>query len=78
MHRNDTTFLLFYFQENLEGRILGCVKEITDWGLIIELPNFLSASVHITEISDVYSDLLEKYSNGTVEVSLKKGLNLFV
>ncbi|KAI5705502.1 hypothetical protein M8J75_015757 [Diaphorina citri] len=54
-------------RENLDGRILGCVKEITDWGLIIELPNFLSASVHITEISDVYSDLLEKYSNGTVE-----------
>lgn len=58
----------FPFQEKLEGRILGCVKEIVDWGLILELPNFLGAAVHITEISDVYSELMEKYSSGQIEV----------
>ncbi|KAL1458389.1 hypothetical protein WDU94_008545 [Cyamophila willieti] len=53
--------------DTIEGRILGSVKEILEWGLILELPNGLNTSVHITEITDVYSELMEKFSHGTLD-----------
>ncbi|NXS07016.1 RRP5 protein, partial [Neodrepanis coruscans] len=38
--------------------LLGCIKEVTDYELVISLPNGLSGFVPITQISDAYSKLL--------------------
>ncbi|NXA05405.1 RRP5 protein, partial [Sapayoa aenigma] len=38
--------------------LLGCVKEVSDYELVISLPNGLSGFVPITQISDAYSKLL--------------------
>uniref|UniRef100_A0A8D8VFB2 Protein RRP5 homolog n=1 Tax=Cacopsylla melanoneura TaxID=428564 RepID=A0A8D8VFB2_9HEMI len=53
--------------DTIEGRILGSVKEILEWGMILELPNGLNTSVHITQITDVYSELMEKFSSGAID-----------
>ncbi|NWI57334.1 RRP5 protein, partial [Calyptomena viridis] len=38
--------------------LLGCIKEVSDYELVISLPNGLSGFVPVTQISDAYSKLL--------------------
>ncbi|XP_069652986.1 protein RRP5 homolog [Haliaeetus albicilla] len=40
--------------------VLGCIKEVSDYELVISLPNGLSGFVPVTQISDAYSKLLSK------------------
>ncbi|XP_069720305.1 protein RRP5 homolog [Phaenicophaeus curvirostris] len=40
--------------------LLGCVKEASDYELVISLPNGLSGFVPVTQISDAYSKMLTK------------------
>uniref|UniRef100_A0A672TTY3 Protein RRP5 homolog n=1 Tax=Strigops habroptila TaxID=2489341 RepID=A0A672TTY3_STRHB len=40
--------------------LLGCIKEVSDYELVISLPNGLSGFVPVTQISDAYSKLLSK------------------
>ncbi|NXT27330.1 RRP5 protein, partial [Syrrhaptes paradoxus] len=39
---------------------LGCIKEVSDYELVISLPNGLSGFVPVTQISDAYSKMLSK------------------
>ena len=39
--------------------VLGCVKEVHEYEVIMSLPNGLSGSVPITNISDAYHDQLK-------------------
>ncbi|NXU47566.1 RRP5 protein, partial [Turnix velox] len=39
---------------------LGCIKEVSDYELVISLPNGLSGFVPVTQISDAYSKMLTK------------------
>ncbi|XP_006880025.1 PREDICTED: protein RRP5 homolog [Elephantulus edwardii] len=41
-------------------RILGCVKEVRDLELVISLPNGLQGFVQVTEVSDVYTRMLNE------------------
>ncbi|XP_014815473.1 PREDICTED: protein RRP5 homolog isoform X2 [Calidris pugnax] len=44
-----------------EGMLfLGCIKEVSDYELVVSLPNGLSGFVPVTQISDAYSTLLSK------------------
>ncbi|XP_054019547.1 protein RRP5 homolog [Dryobates pubescens] len=44
-----------------EGMLfLGCIKEVSDYELVISLPNGLSGFVPVTQISDAYSKMLSK------------------
>ncbi|NXC28467.1 RRP5 protein, partial [Campylorhamphus procurvoides] len=52
--------------------LLGCIKEVTDYELVISLPNGLSGFVPITQISDAYSTLLTKQ---VAQGELPEGLN---
>ncbi|XP_015722403.1 protein RRP5 homolog isoform X3 [Coturnix japonica] len=48
-------------QELCEGMLfLGCIKEVTVFELVISLPNGLTGFVPVTQISDAYSELLNK------------------
>ncbi|NXG03385.1 RRP5 protein, partial [Sakesphorus luctuosus] len=40
--------------------LLGCIKEVSDYELVISLPSGLSGFVPVTQISDAYSKLLSK------------------
>ncbi|XP_010173696.1 LOW QUALITY PROTEIN: protein RRP5 homolog [Antrostomus carolinensis] len=40
--------------------LLGCVKEVSDYELVISLPNGLSGFVPVTQISEAYSKMLSK------------------
>ncbi|OXB82387.1 UNVERIFIED_CONTAM: hypothetical protein H355_009312, partial [Colinus virginianus] len=40
--------------------LLGCIKEVTDFELVIGLPNGFMGFVPVTQISDAYSELLSK------------------
>ncbi|NXY50608.1 RRP5 protein, partial [Ceuthmochares aereus] len=40
--------------------LLGCIKEASDYELVISLPNGLSGFVPVTQISDAYSKMLSK------------------
>ncbi|XP_055661841.1 protein RRP5 homolog isoform X2 [Falco peregrinus] len=40
--------------------LLGCIKEVSDYELVISLPNGLSGFVPVTQISDAYSKMLSK------------------
>ncbi|OXB58266.1 hypothetical protein ASZ78_010460 [Callipepla squamata] len=40
--------------------LLGCIKEVTDFELVISLPNGFTGFVPVTQISDAYSELLSK------------------
>ncbi|KAM6391097.1 protein RRP5 homolog isoform 3-T3 [Pluvialis apricaria] len=40
--------------------LLGCVKEVSDYELVVSLPNGLSGFVPVTQISDAYSKMLSK------------------
>lgn len=44
--------------------ILGCVKKIQDYQLIVSLPNGNHGIVSIANISDAYTSLLHKLSEG--------------
>ncbi|XP_051656636.1 protein RRP5 homolog isoform X1 [Manacus candei] len=52
--------------------LLGCIKEITEYELVISLPNGLLGFVPITQISDAYSKLL---SQQVAQGELPEGLN---
>ncbi|NXN36661.1 RRP5 protein, partial [Rhinoptilus africanus] len=39
---------------------LGCIKEVSDYELVVGLPNGLSGFVPVTQISDAYSKMLSK------------------
>ncbi|NWR86069.1 RRP5 protein, partial [Furnarius figulus] len=52
--------------------LLGCIKEVSDYELVISLPNGLSGFVPITQISDAYSKLLSKQ---VAQGELPEGLN---
>ncbi|NXF33701.1 RRP5 protein, partial [Nyctibius bracteatus] len=41
-------------------RLLGCIKEVSDYELVISLPNGFSGFVPVTQISDAYSKMLSK------------------
>lgn len=59
----DIHSMLFYLlsQALCEGMLLlGCIKEVSDYELVISLPNGLSGFVPVTQISDAYSKLLSK------------------
>ncbi|XP_008947621.1 PREDICTED: protein RRP5 homolog [Merops nubicus] len=40
--------------------LLGCIKEVSDYELVVSLPNGLSGFVPVTHISDAYSKMLSK------------------
>ncbi|XP_010131602.1 PREDICTED: protein RRP5 homolog [Buceros rhinoceros silvestris] len=40
--------------------LLGCVKEVSDYELVVSLPNGLSGFVPVTQICDAYSKMLSK------------------
>ncbi|NXO01903.1 RRP5 protein, partial [Rhinopomastus cyanomelas] len=40
--------------------LLGCVKEVSDYELVVSLPNGLSGFVPVTQISDAYNKMLNK------------------
>ncbi|XP_032844612.2 protein RRP5 homolog [Tyto alba] len=40
--------------------LLGCIKEVSDYELVISLPSGLSGFVPVTQISDAYSKMLSK------------------
>ncbi|NXG68658.1 RRP5 protein, partial [Baryphthengus martii] len=40
--------------------LLGCIKEVSDYELVISLPNGLSGFVPVTQISDAYNKMLSK------------------
>ncbi|XP_053927644.1 protein RRP5 homolog [Cuculus canorus] len=40
--------------------LLGCIKEVSDYELVISLPNGLTGFVPVTQISDAYSKMLTK------------------
>ncbi|KAM6306459.1 protein RRP5 homolog [Aegotheles albertisi] len=40
--------------------LLGCIKEVSDYELVISLPNGLSGFVPVTQICDAYSKMLSK------------------
>uniref|UniRef100_A0A8B9T6W0 Protein RRP5 homolog n=1 Tax=Anas platyrhynchos TaxID=8839 RepID=A0A8B9T6W0_ANAPL len=54
--------VLFLFSQHLcEGMLLlGCIKEVSDFELVISLPNGLTGFVPVTQISDAYSKMLSK------------------
>ena len=55
----------FFSQSVEEGMLLlGRVKEVHEYELIVSLPNGLSGTVPITCISDAYSALLQHLANG--------------
>uniref|UniRef100_A0A8C3B8X6 Protein RRP5 homolog n=1 Tax=Cairina moschata TaxID=8855 RepID=A0A8C3B8X6_CAIMO len=58
----DTHCVLFLFSQHLcEGMLLlGCIKEVSDFELVISLPNGLTGFVPVTQISDAYSKMLSK------------------
>lgn len=55
--------MLFFLppQALCEGMLLlGCVKEASDYELVVSLPNGLSGFVPVTQICDAYSKMLTK------------------
>ncbi|NWR32721.1 RRP5 protein, partial [Tachuris rubrigastra] len=52
--------------------LLGCIKEVSDYELVISLPNGLLGFVPVTQISDAYSKLL---SQQVAQGQLPEGLN---
>lgn len=58
----DIHGVLFLFSQHLcEGMLLlGCIKEVSDFELVISLPNGLTGFVPVTQISDAYSKMLSK------------------
>jgi len=42
--------------------ILGAIREINDFGLVLDLPNQLVGRVALTEISDPITELIQKAS----------------
>lgn len=58
----DIHCVLFLFSQHLcEGMLLlGCIKEVSDFELVISLPNGLTGFVPVTQISDAYSKMLSK------------------
>ncbi|NXP19863.1 RRP5 protein, partial [Scytalopus superciliaris] len=52
--------------------LLGCVKEVSDYELVISLPSGLSGFVPVTQVSDAYSKLLSKQ---VAQGELPEGLN---
>ena len=59
----DIHSMLFFLlsQALCEGMLLlGCIKEVSDYELVISLPNGLSGFVPVTQISDAYSNMLSK------------------
>uniref|UniRef100_A0A8D0EMD8 Protein RRP5 homolog n=1 Tax=Strix occidentalis caurina TaxID=311401 RepID=A0A8D0EMD8_STROC len=60
--RDIHSMLCFLLSQVLcEGMLLlGCIKEVSDYELVISLPNGLSGFVPVTQISDAYSKMLSK------------------
>uniref|UniRef100_A0A8V5G267 Protein RRP5 homolog n=1 Tax=Melopsittacus undulatus TaxID=13146 RepID=A0A8V5G267_MELUD len=60
--QDNHSMLLFLLSQALcEGMLLlGCIKEVSDYELVVSLPNGLSGFVPVTQISDAYSKLLSK------------------
>uniref|UniRef100_A0A8C0AMV5 Protein RRP5 homolog n=1 Tax=Buteo japonicus TaxID=224669 RepID=A0A8C0AMV5_9AVES len=56
------SMLFFLLSQALcEGMLLlGCIKEVSDYELVVSLPSGLSGFVPVTQISDAYSKLLSK------------------
>lgn len=55
------TLFFLLSQALCEGMLLlGCVKEVSDYELVISLPNGLLGFVPVTQISDAYSKMLSK------------------
>uniref|UniRef100_A0A8B9ISK9 Protein RRP5 homolog n=1 Tax=Amazona collaria TaxID=241587 RepID=A0A8B9ISK9_9PSIT len=74
----DNHSMLFFLlsQALCEGMLLlGCIKEVTDYELVVSLPNGLSGFVPVTQISDAYSKLL---SNQVAQGELLEDLNSLV
>lgn len=59
----DNHSIIFFLlsQALCEGMLLlGCVKEVSDYELVVSLPSGLLGFVPVTQISDAYSKLLSK------------------
>lgn len=59
----DAYPLLFFLLSQMlcEGMLLlGCIKEVSDYELVVSLPNGLTGFVPVTQISDTYSKMLSK------------------
>uniref|UniRef100_A0A803YNN3 Protein RRP5 homolog n=1 Tax=Meleagris gallopavo TaxID=9103 RepID=A0A803YNN3_MELGA len=58
---NHCVLFFLFSQEICEGMLLlGCIKEVTFFELVISLPNGLTGFVPVTQISDAYSELLNE------------------
>ncbi|XP_027316494.1 protein RRP5 homolog [Anas platyrhynchos] len=58
--------------------LLGCIKEVSDFELVISLPNGLTGFVPVTQISDAYSKMLSKQvAQGEVLEDLHSLLDMY-
>ncbi|NWJ03942.1 RRP5 protein, partial [Crypturellus undulatus] len=58
--------------------LLGCIKEVNDFELVISLPNGLSGFVPVTQISDAYSKMLsEQVAEGELREDLNSLLDMY-
>ncbi|XP_040462139.1 protein RRP5 homolog isoform X2 [Falco naumanni] len=59
--KDDVNIEPLAIEDLCEGMLLlGCIKEVSDYELVISLPNGLSGFVPVTQISDAYSKMLSK------------------
>uniref|UniRef100_A0A8C4TSZ3 Protein RRP5 homolog n=1 Tax=Falco tinnunculus TaxID=100819 RepID=A0A8C4TSZ3_FALTI len=59
--KDNVTIEPLVIEDLCEGMLLlGCIKEVSDYELVISLPNGLSGFVPVTQISDAYSKMLSK------------------
>ena len=66
------------FQSHIEQNmlVLGCVKEVRDYEVIVSLPNEMTGKFSITEVSEVYTDKLKKLAAGQFYEDDSKPLGL--
>ncbi|XP_025966122.2 protein RRP5 homolog isoform X1 [Dromaius novaehollandiae] len=76
---NVTNFEPLTVEALCEGMLLlGCIKEVSDFELVISLPNGLSGFVPVTQISDAYSKMLsEQVAEGELVEDLNSLSNMY-
>ncbi len=57
--------------------VLGAIKEIHDYEIVVNLPNMLTGYVQITDISSSYTKLLEKLGDAQMELMDEIQVNHF-
>lgn len=53
--------------------ILGVIKEIHDYKLLVSLPSGIRGTVHITNVSQTYTDLLQRLAADETPQGLEVG-----